>query len=112
MTKIYPRYTVSVTQEQYDLLSRLAELDPDTRTPSAYIRVLIDQVTPLLRATVPMMEAATNEINSSREQLRQPMRDFMAAASQLDLLDASASGAARTERSEGVRTKRRPRKNP
>jgi hypothetical protein len=98
---------VVVTQEQQALLLELARLDPDTRSASAFLRQMLDEVTPLLRKTVPMMRAAAEELDSSREGLRGPLRDFLAEVQQMDLLDPSAPGANRTERSEGGRTRRR-----
>jgi hypothetical protein len=100
---------VTVTEEQQALLLELARLDPDTRSASGFLRQLLDEVTPLLRKTVPMMRAAAEELDSSREGLRGPLRDFLAEVQQLDLIDPPI-GANRTERSEGGRTARRPRK--
>jgi hypothetical protein len=98
---------IVVTEEQHALLSELAELDPETRSAASYVRDLLDQVTPLLRITVPLMRAASQELDTNRETLRGPLRDFMREMDQLDLLDAPTPGAQRTERSEGGRTKRR-----
>jgi hypothetical protein len=98
---------VVVTEEQRALLLELAHLDPDTRSASAFLRQMLDEVTPLLRKTVPMMRAAAEEMDSTREGLRGPLRDFIREVQQMDLLDHAAPGANRTERSEGGRTKRR-----
>lgn len=103
----YPRVNIVVTKEQHALLSELAELDPTVRSASGFVRALLDQVTPLLRVTVPAMRAAAQELDSSRSQLKEPLQDFLATLQQLDLIDAAAPGAARTERSEGARPKRR-----
>jgi ABC-type transporter Mla subunit MlaD len=103
----YPRINVPVSQEQYELLSRLAALDPDLRSSASFLRQLLDQVTPLLRVTVPMMQTASEEMKSSREQLREPYRNFIAAVSQMELLDDTPPQAARTERSDGVRPGRK-----
>jgi hypothetical protein len=102
-----PRVNVTVTEEQHALLLELASLDPET-SASGYLRQLLDQVTPLLRVTVPMMRAAKEAHGDARQQLQQPLADFMAAIEQLDLLDASeAPGAPVPSESEGGRTKRR-----
>ena len=106
-SKLSPRVNVTVTAEQQALLLELARLDPDTRSASGFLRQLLDEVTPLLRKTVPMMRAAAEELDSSREGLRGPLREFLAEVQQMDLLDPSPPGAKRTERSEGGRTKRR-----
>lgn len=111
MTKRKPRVNVVVSQEQHELLLELASLDPSVRSASAFVRQMLDEVTPLLRTTVPMMRAAAQNMDKSREQLREPLRNFIVAMEQMDLLDDAAPGAARTERSEGARTKRTPRKS-
>jgi hypothetical protein len=104
-----PRVNVVVSQEQHDLLRELASLDPSTRSASSFMRQLLDQVTPLLRVTIPMMRVAAQEMESGRAQLQEPVRNFMAALDQLDLLDHAPPQAARTERGEGVRPGRKPR---
>jgi hypothetical protein len=101
-----PRVNVTVTEEQHALLLELARLDPDTRSAAAFLRALLDQATPLLRKTVPMMRAAAEELDTGRSELRSTIRDFISELQQSDLLDA-APGTARTERSEGARAKRR-----
>lgn len=107
-----PRVNVVVTEEQQALLLELARLDPETRSASSFLRKMLDEVTPLLRATVPMMRAAAEELDASREELRGPLRHFIAEVQQMDLLDSAAPGTNHTERSEGGRAKRRPRKQP
>jgi hypothetical protein len=107
MQKPSPRVNIVVTEEQHALLLEFARLDPDTRSASSFLRSLLDEVTPLLRKTVPMMRAAAEELDSSREKLREPLRDFLTEMDQLDLLDKSAPGAHRPQRSEDGRTKRR-----
>lgn len=105
-----PRVNVVVTEEQHALLSELARLDPATRSASGFLRAMLDQVTPLLRKTVPMMRAAAEELDSNRERLREPLRDFIRELEQLDLLDHPATPrASRPQRSEDGRTKRRKR---
>ncbi len=106
-SKLSPRVNVTVTEEQQALLLELARLDPDTRSASGFLRQLLDEVTPLLRKTVPMMRAAAEELDSSREGLRGPLRDFLREVQQMDLLETPPTGANRTERSEGGRTSRR-----
>ena len=101
-----PRVNVVVTEEQHALLSELAHLDPSVRSSSAFLRAMLDQVTPLLRKTVPLMRAAAEELDINREALRAPLREFLAEMQQFDLLDA-APGAARPQRSEDGRAKRR-----
>lgn len=83
-----PRLNVTVTREQHALLLELASLDPDTPSAASFIRQLIDQVTPLLRSTVPLMRAAAEAQGSAREQLREPLAQFLGEMAQMDLLDA------------------------
>ncbi len=89
----YARVNIVCTLEQRALLTELADLDPTVRSPAGFVRQLLDQVTPFLRVTVPMMRAAAQEMDSSRSQLKEPLADFLAQLEQLDLLDASAPGA-------------------
>lgn len=99
-----PRVNVVVTEEQHALLLELARLDPDTRSAASFLRAMLDRATPLLRKTVPVLRAAAEERDSTREELRNALSEFTAAIHQADLLDAP--GDARTERSEGARAKR------
>jgi hypothetical protein len=108
----YFRVNIVCTPEQRALLSELADLDPTIRSPAGFVRQLLDEVTPLLRVTVPMMRAAAQEMDASRSQLKEPLADFYATLKQMDLLDAPAPGANRTERSEGGRTGRRRSRRP
>jgi hypothetical protein len=115
MPTLLPRLNVTVTREQHALLLELASLDPDTPSAAAFIRQLIDQVTPLLRTTVPMMREAQKAHGGAREQLREPLRDFMAVMAQMDLLDAPAGAGApepQRRRSEDGRTKPAGRRKP
>ncbi len=110
MPTLLPRLNVTVTREQHALLLELASLDPDTPSAAAFIRALIDQVTPLLRATVPMMRAAKEAQGEAREQLRGPLAEFMTTMQQLDLLDAPSTGTPATSGSEAGRPAKRTRK--
>lgn len=105
----HPRVNVVVTEEQHALLSELARLDP-TRSASGFVRELLDQVTPLLRKTVPLMRAAAEELDTGREQLRGALSEFLSEMQQLDLLDAARPGAPEPQRSEDGRTKSRRRR--
>ena len=108
----YPRVNIVVTEEQHALLSELAELERKQGNASAsasgFVRQLLDQVTPLLRKTVPLMRAAAEELDTGRESLRAPLREFLAELQQHDLLDLATSADARTERSDGARGRPRP----
>lgn len=100
-----PRVNVVVTEEQLALLLEFARLDPDTRSASAFLRAMLDQATPLLRKTVPLMRAAAEELASNRAEVRTAITHFLSELHHADLLD-EAPGAPRTERSEGGRAKR------
>jgi ABC-type transporter Mla subunit MlaD len=99
---------VVVTEEQHALLSKLAKLDPSVRSASAFLRAMLDRATPLLRKTVPLMEAAAEELNTNRGELRGLLDELVREVEQFDQAE-SAPGDARTERSEGGRAKRRAR---
>ena len=99
-----PRVNVVVTEEQHALLLELARLDPSVRSASAFLRALLDQATPLLRKTVPMMRAAAEETDNARGELRGLISEFLHEVDQLDLLDA---GKGRTERKRGRTVPRR-----
>ena len=88
------RVNVVVTPEQHALLSELADLDPSVRSSSAFLRALLDRVTPLLRKTVPLMRAAAEELDTNREELRNALSEFMREMQQHDLLDAPSSDLA------------------
>lgn len=109
MPKRAPQFRVNivVTEEQHSLLVELASLDPSVRSSAGFVRELLDQVTPLLRKTVPLMRAAAEELEQGRNQLKEPLRQFLGELHQLDLLDASAPGRQRPQRSEDVPPVRR-----
>lgn len=105
------RVNIVVTNEQYALLSELATLD-EARSVAAIVRELVDQVTPLLRVTVPAMRAAKEELDTNRESLRKPLAEMVAAIEQLSLPEASSptprrSGTAATTGARTAPPKRR-----
>ncbi len=101
----HARVNIVVTKEQYALLSELASLD-DRRSPAAIVRELVDQVTPLLRVTVPAMRAAKQELDTNREALRKPLAEMVAAMEQLALPEVPPATPRRsgTAATEGART--------
>jgi hypothetical protein len=106
-----PRLNVTVTREQHALLLELASLDPDTPSAASFIRQLLDQATPLLRTTVPLMRAAKEAHGGAKETMREELRRFMAEMQQMDLLDPPAgSGAPAPQRSEERRASTRGRR--
>jgi hypothetical protein len=112
MPTLLPRLNVTVTREQHALLLELASLDPDTPSAASFIRELIDQVTPLLRVTVPMMRAAKEAQGEAQEQLREPLRLFLAEMKQKDLLDLPPAMAERTAAKRGPHRTARGRRQP
>jgi len=89
-----PRLNVTITSEQHGLLLELAKLNGGSA--AGYLRQMLDAATPLLRETVPLLRAASEEMELTREQvsqLLQPLRDLnlREAADQLDLLDHEAA---------------------
>lgn len=91
--QLAPRVNVTVTEEQHALLLELARLDPETRSAASFLRQLLDQATPLLRKTVPMMRAAAEELDTGRTELRSTIREFLAELQQTDLLDEPGAPA-------------------
>lgn len=110
-----PRVNVTVTEEQHALLLELASLEGVSA--SGFLRAMLDQATPLLRTSVPLLRAAAEEREITRERalsmLEGPLRELKALGlvDQLDMLDDLPSGANRTERSTGGRTGRPSRKS-
>jgi hypothetical protein len=109
-TRSPSRVNVVVSKEQHALLLELASLD-QKMSASRFLRELLDQVTPLLRTTVPMMRAAKEAHGEARQRLKDDLRGFITEIDQMDLLDAPAApGASATQRSEdGRANSRKPR---
>lgn len=90
-----PRLNVTVTPEQHALLLELAELNGGSA--AGYLRQMLDQATPLLRATVPALRLAAQEMNNSKEQASEALHGLLSAISdagvtiQPDLLDGPSS---------------------
>lgn len=104
-----PRVNVTVTGEQHALLIELAELQGGSA--AGFLRQMLDQVTPLLRATVPALRAATEEVSQAQQSLTTILtaaRD-LGLSTQLELLDEPAPALGRTtpSASEGGAAKRR-----
>lgn len=97
-----PRVNVTVTEEQHSLLSEMASLNGGSA--AGFVRQLLDQVTPILRAVVPAMRTASEEMNAAQTSLNSILlaaRDAGLNLDQLDLLDPPSEAVQRTERSEG-----------
>lgn len=89
-----PRLNVTMTEEQHALLLELARLNGGSA--AGYLRQMLDQATPLLRATVPALRMASEEMNVTREHAQQQLNDMLRALRdagmkvQPDLLDEEA----------------------
>lgn len=85
-----PRLNVTVTPEQHALLLELAALNGGSA--AGYLRQMLDQATPLLRATVPALRSAAQEMTTTREQANQAIVAMLeglresTGVGQLDLL--------------------------
>ncbi len=108
MPKRLPRVNVTVTPEQHALLLELASLQGGSA--AAFLRQMLDQVTPLLRATVPALRSATQEVNSAQHGLNQILSAARDAGldTQAYLFDDPSPGPPAPSASEGGRTRRRP----
>lgn len=72
-----PRLNVTVTHEQHALLLELAELNGGSA--AGYLRQMLDQATPLLRATVPALRIASKEMELTREKAATIFEEMMSA---------------------------------
>jgi len=103
-----PRLNVTVTPEQHALLLELAELNGGSA--AGYLRQMLDQATPLLRATVPALRTASEEMNSTQEQAQRALHELgeairLTGLIQPDLVDKALAAPAPSG-SEGGRGKR------
>jgi hypothetical protein len=107
---------VAVTPEQHTLLLQLAALQ--NRSAASFLREMLDAVTPLLRATVPALQLAAEEMELTRSEaidaLREPLERLreLGMVDQLELLGSShaksaAPGMPAASGSERGRPKRR-----
>lgn len=87
-----PRLNVTVTEEQHALLVELSALQG--RSSASFLREMLDAATPLLRATVPTLRLAAQEMEitqvQARDALREPLAKLHALGmiGQIDWLDA------------------------
>lgn len=97
-----PRVNVTVTVEQHALLLELAELQGGSA--SGFLRQMLDAATPLIRVTVPMLRAASDEMEITRQranELMRPVFDEMrktGLVDQPDLLDGNTVARSRPKR--------------
>jgi hypothetical protein len=100
-----PRVNVTVTQEQHALLLELAALDKG-RTAAGFMRELLDQVTPVLRATVAMMRVAAQEQVNARSELVGMLAEVQALVEQRSLPLPPVAPSGRTAATPGARSAR------
>ena len=92
-----PRVNVTVTEEQHALLLELAELNGGSA--AGYLRQMLDQATPLIRATVPALRMAADEMNTTRQAASEQLEALLdairqsGAGIQPDLLDRVSRAA-------------------
>ena len=107
-----PRVNVTVSEEQHALLMELAELNGGSA--AGYLKQMLDAAMPLLRATVPALRMAAQEMNTTKADAEKQIEEMLAALRtvgvnpQLDLLgndQATDAGQAaqRPERKRGGR---------
>lgn len=106
MPKQPHRVNVVVSPEQHALLLEFAKLDPSTRSASAFVRGMLDRVTPLLRELVPVMRLASQEKDQARLQVRGALDALTTEIEQLDLLGAPDEPRERSA-SDGARPAKR-----
>lgn len=80
-----PRLNLTITEEQRALLFELAELEGGSA--AGFVRKLVDQVTPLLRASVPLLRTAAREHQITVEQGRERIKEALEELAQSGLLD-------------------------
>lgn len=103
-----PRVNVTVTEEQHALLLELARLNGGSA--AGLLRQMLDQATPLLRATVPALRMAAEEMNTTRAEAEAQLQEMFAAlrsvgvqTDQFDLLDHHSTASPEPQRSEDGR---------
>lgn len=79
MPSALPRVNVTVTEEQHALLLELARLNGGSA--AGYLRQMLDKATPLLRATVPGLRMAAEEMNTTKEEATAQLRKMLEAIS-------------------------------
>jgi len=80
-----PRLNLTITEEQRALLFELAELEGGSA--AGFVRQLLDKVTPLLRASVPLLRTAAREHQITVEQGRERIREALEELAHSGLLD-------------------------
>lgn len=90
MPTIKPRIAITLEQETYDVIARLAELQ--SRSKGAVVADLIDAVIPPLRRTVALLEAAQD----APDLVKSKLRSVVESAHQ-DLLKVSGNGQQQME---------------
>lgn len=76
-----PRINVTVSEEQHGLLLELAALNGGSA--AGYLRLMLDQATPLLRATVPALRMAAEEMDATKQEAGAQLRNMLEAIAQV-----------------------------
>lgn len=77
-----PRFLVTVTEEQDQLLRQLAEMQH--RSVASFLRELLDAATPMLRASVPLLKAARTTVQEQPQALREAAEGYVRAVAFYD----------------------------
>jgi hypothetical protein len=90
MPTALPRVSVTISEEQFGILSRMGKLQ--RRPASSFIRELLDAAMPALRAMLPVLEARERTLAEQPEALQRAAQELLDAFSgmdpdQLSLLD-------------------------
>jgi uncharacterized protein (DUF1778 family) len=70
-----PRISVAVSEEQYDVLTRMARVQ--RRAASSFIRELVDAAMPALRAMLPVLEAREKTLEEQPKALQEAAEGFL-----------------------------------
>ncbi len=97
MPTALPRVSVTISDEQFAILSRMAKLQ--RRPASSFIRELLDAAMPALRAMLPVLEAREKTLAEQPEALQRAAQELLDAfggldPNQLSLLDITDSDMA------------------
>jgi hypothetical protein len=82
MPTALPRVSVAITDEQHDILGRMARIQ--RRPVSSFIRELLDAAMPALRASLPILEAREKTLAEQPKALQEAAKGFLDMLSGID----------------------------
>lgn len=77
-----PRMTVVLSQEQFDILTRMGQLQH--RSASSFVRELVDAAMPALRAMQPILEAREQKLAEQPEALQRAAQGLLDTLNGID----------------------------